>query len=353
MTDLIEAHGLTKRYRRLDSWRAIALLPFRPADHLAVDGVSFDVERGEVFGLLGQNGAGKTTLIRMLTTLLLPTSGRATIDGLDVVADARDVRRRIGLAGDERSFSWRLTGRQNLEFFAALQLVGPAVARARIERLVERLDLGRHIDRPVASYSTGLRQRLAIARALVHEPEVLFLDEPTRSLDPISTRAIRDLIAEYVVTELGRTVVLATHSMPEAEALCRRMALVRSGRFVAEGSVVELRRTIGAGVTCDLRLRSVASDLPERLARVAGVRSVERVTGRDRLVGGPDDVDLRLRLDPESAVLAAVLRVVSDSGAEVHRCTTHEASLEDVFVALLGPTAAASTTERAMAAPAQ
>ena len=182
--------------------------------------------------------------------------------------DPRAIRGRIGLvSGDERSFYWRLTGRQNLEFFAALQHLPPAVVAARIVELAARLGIAEHLDRPFGHLSTGQRQKLAIARGLMSEPEILFMDEPTRSLDPISAVAIREFVAEHIVGELGSTVVLATHSMPEAEALCRRLAFIQDGRIVAEGSVADLRRAIGYGTRCELRLGAAAGTAGVDLAR--------------------------------------------------------------------------------------
>lgn len=338
MPPAIETSELTKRFRRLQTYRDLVLYPWRRAEHLAVDRVSLTVEPGEVFGVLGQNGAGKTTLIRMLSTLLVPSSGRAVVAGRDVVRDPRGVRGVIGLvSGEERSFYWRLTGRQNLEFFAALAHVPADVAGRRIDDLIRRLGLADHADRPFAVYSTGLRQKLAIARGLLSEPEILFMDEPTRSLDPISARSIRNFVAEHVVGELGRTVILATHSMTEAEELCDRLVFVQSGRVVAAGTVPELRRAIGYGIRCELRLGSMPASLPGALHGLPGVLSVG---GPGADPGAPDldgIVTLRLSLGEEPGVLAAVLRTAVLSGAAVHGCDTREASLEEIYVRTLAP----------------
>lgn len=346
MPPAIEAHELTKRFRRLQTYRDLVLYPWRTAEHLAVDRVSLAVAPGEVFGVLGQNGAGKTTLIRMLTTLLIPSSGEAVVAGRDVTRDPRGVRGVIGLvSGEERSFYWRLTGRQNLEFFAALSHVPADVARRRIDELVRRLGLSDHADRPFAVYSTGLRQKLAIARGLLSEPEVLFMDEPTRSLDPISARSIRQFVLEHVIGELGRTVVLATHSMTEAEELCDRLMFIQTGRVVAEGSVPELRRKIGYGVRCELRLRAMPDSLPDALRALPGVLSLSlsREEAANWSADGVDGLDgldglrtVRLTLGEETDVLARVLRAAVLSGAEVHGSETRELSLEEIYVRTLG-----------------
>jgi ABC-2 type transport system ATP-binding protein len=334
MQPAIETHALTKRFRKLNTYRDLLLYPWRRADHLAVDNISLRIEPGELFGILGQNGAGKTTLIKMLCTALRPSAGSATVAGHDLVRDARRVRAAIGLvSGEERSFYWRLTGRQNLEFFAALYHVPPAVARRRIDDLLRRVELADHADRPFRTYSTGMRQKLAIARGLLSEPQVLFMDEPTRSLDPISAQIVRRFVAEYIIGELGRTVILATHSMAEAEELCDRLALVRSGRVVAQGSVDQLRRTLHYGGRCELRVRHMPPELPDALRRIPGILSLD-VTRDDGLHL------LELSLSEEGPVLAAVLREAVECGAEIYGCQTCQVSLEEIYLHTLGETPA-------------
>jgi ABC-2 type transport system ATP-binding protein len=340
MTQAIEIQSLTKRFRPLRSYRDLLAPAGRP-ERTAVSGIDLRIPPGQVFGLLGQNGAGKTTLIRMLTTLLLPTSGSARVAGFDVVRDPRAVRARIGLvSGDERSFYWRLTGRQNLEFFAALQHLPADIAPTRIADLARRLGIAEHLDRPFGHLSTGQRQKLAIVRGLMSEPEILFMDEPTRSLDPISSVAIRQFVAEHIVGELGRTVVLATHSMPEAETLCRRLAFIQDGRIVAEGSVAELRRAIGYGVRCELRLGAHVGTAGVDLAEVEGVLEVLPAgPPAAATVDGPAPLAVRLTLADEDA-MAGVLRVLVTAGADVLGCETRELSLEEIYVHTLAPSSA-------------
>jgi ABC-2 type transport system ATP-binding protein len=350
MTLAIETDGLTKRFRSTRSLRSLAL--GRPAepDRLAVDAVSLAIPRGEVFGLLGQNGAGKTTLVRMLTTLLLPTSGSARIDGIDVTSDPRAVRGRIGLInGDERSFYWRLTGRQNLEFFGALRHLDGATVAAAIDRLAARLGMTDHLDRPFGKLSTGQRQALAIARGLLDEPHILFMDEPTRSLDPISADRLRRFVAEVVVGELGRTVVLATHSMPEAEALCDRLAFLQDGRIVSTGTVGELRRAIGYGTRCELRLREVPADLPSTLARLPGIAAL---TASPIQGSSPDGATSLVKLTLTAAdALPTLMRALVGAGVDVLDCRTSELSLEEIYLQTLG--APAGPAPQAIAVPAR
>lgn len=347
MTPAITTDRLSKRFRPLRSYRDVILAPWRRPERAAVDEVSLSIPQGEVFGLLGQNGAGKTTLIRMLTTLLLPTSGTARVAGHDVAQDPRAVRARIGLvSGDERSFYWRLSGRQNLEFFAALQHLPPAISARRIDELVERLGIGSHMDRPFGQLSTGQRQKLAIARGLMAEPDVLFMDEPTRSLDPISAVAIREFVARHIVGELGRTVVLATHSMPEAEALCRRIAFIQDGRIVADGTVPELRRAIGYGIRCEIRLREAPADVTASLAGLPGVMAVLSAAEDTTNLSSERPVVLRLTLARDEAV-AAVLRTLVAGRAEIIGCETRELSLEEIYVRTLAASGAPASVQAA------
>lgn len=331
MTPAIEAIDLTKRFRLPRALRAMAAGRFDVAERVAVDGVSLAIPPGQVFGLLGQNGAGKTTLVRMLTTLLLPTSGTAMIDGIDVARDPRAVRGRVGLVnGDERSFYWRLTGRQNLEFFAALRHLDKAAATVAIDGLTARLGMAEHIDRPFRMLSSGQRQALAIARGLLDEPSIVFMDEPTRSLDPISALRLRRFVADVVVGELGRTVVLATHSMPEAETLCDRLAFIQDGRIVASGTVAELRRAIGYGIRCELRLGG-AGDVTALAHDVPGVASLT-VTPLAGSAG--DERVVRLTMTSDDT-LAELLRRLVGAGFAVRDCVTSELSLEEIYLQTL------------------
>src|SRR5215213_7672318 len=219
----------------------------------AVRGIDFAVERGELFGLLGPNGAGKTTTIKILVTLLLPTSGTARVLGFDVVRDTREVRRRVGFVfGGERGLYDRLSGLDNLRYFAELYGVPPREQRRRIAELLELVGLaGRERER-VEGYSRGMRQRLHIARGLLHDPEVLFLDEPTLGLDPVGARELRATISELVRS--GKTVLLTTHYMFEADTLCDRIAVIAKGLIVGEGTPAELKRGVTDGRVTEIEV---------------------------------------------------------------------------------------------------
>lgn len=259
---IIVVSRLTKIFRPL-RLRLRSLRPVRrEAPVCALRGVDLTVYRSEVVGLLGTNGAGKTTLLKILATLVLPTAGRVTVEGHDVAREADRVKAMVGLvSGDERSFYWRLTGRQNLEFFAAFQGLSSRAAHNRIEQLREQLGL-ETLDRRFAVCSTGARHRLAIARALLSQPPILLMDEPTRSLDPLAAGALRRLIRNTVVGQMGCTAVLATHNLEEAEDLCDRIAVLHQGQLVGCGTVGELRCGSGcqtatlAGIFAHLASRS-------------------------------------------------------------------------------------------------
>src|SRR5204862_7188518 len=228
----------------------------RRKDIEAVRGISFSIEKGELFGLLGPNGAGKTTTIKMLITLLIPTSGTASVLGFDVVKDAREVRKRIGYVfGGERGLYERLSGLDNLRYFAELYAVPPREQRARIAELLELVGLlGRERER-VEGYSRGMRQRLHIARGTLHDPKVVFLDEPTIGVDPVGARALRAMIAGLV--DAGKTVLLTTHYMFEADSLCDRIAVIANGRIVAEGTPAELKDHVADSTVVEVEVFGV------------------------------------------------------------------------------------------------
>ena len=233
----------TNRLTKVYPGRRRLYTPWSPAptDPPALNAVNLAVQPGELFGLLGPNGAGKTTLIKLLCTLIAPTSGEALVNGYPLNREY-DVKSSVGLmTSDDRSFYWRLTGRQNLEFFAHLHHIPEEKIRLRVEETLEIADLGSYADRRFNTYSSGMRQRLAIARAILHKPSILFLDEPTRGLDPETTVRLHDLIRKDLVERNGATVFLTTHDLVEAEILCDRVALMKQGHIIAVGTIPELR----------------------------------------------------------------------------------------------------------------
>ncbi len=220
----------------------------------SLESVSMSVKEGEVLGLLGPNGAGKSTLIKILCTLILPTEGEAYVNGYDVVKESERVRESLGfVTTDERSFYWRLTGRENLQFFATLHNIKSIDAKKRVEELLDVVHLKNRADEMFLNYSAGMKQRMAIARGLLNDPAVLFMDEPTRSLDPGAAKNLRDFIKEHIVNDRGKTVFICTHQLDEAEQLCDRIAILDDGRIKAIGSPADLKSSLGSSSTlCDV-----------------------------------------------------------------------------------------------------
>jgi len=301
------------------------------AEILAVDHVDLRIHRGELFGLLGPNGAGKTTTIRMLCTLLEPTSGAARIMGADVVTASEEVRRQIGVVlMGERSIYWKLTGRENLHYFAALYHVPKAVAQQRIAALLDEVELTARADDLVERYSTGMRQRLALVKAMVHDPPILLLDEPTTGLDPQAARNIRERI-RYLHRNEGKTIILTTHYMEEADQLCERVGIIDHGRIIALDSPQALKRSLSQGPILRLELDGSAEAIAPALRSVPGIR---QVAIRQPPTDGTWEVDLHL--GDVQDVIPRVVETLSRHGARMLHLQVLDASLEDVFITLTG-----------------
>src|SRR3954466_10954371 len=251
---VIEAIDLRRTYRT-----TTGVVRRKPLEVEAVRGVSFAVEQGELFGLLGPNGAGKTTTIKMLITLLLPTSGTARVPGAAAAPEPREARRKIGYVfGGDRGLYERLSALDNLRYFAELYGVSGARQRHRIDEVLELVGLkGREKER-VEGYSRGMRQRLHIARGILHDPEVVFLDEPTIGVDPVGARELRAMIAGLV--DAGKTVLLTTHYMFEADSLCDRIAVIAQGQILAEGTPRDLKAGVGEGSIVEIEVYGIATD---------------------------------------------------------------------------------------------
>ncbi|WP_334142745.1 ABC transporter ATP-binding protein [Rhabdothermincola sp.] len=288
------------------------------ASGLAVDRVTFSVERGEVLALLGPNGAGKTTTVRLLNGVLRPDRGTARVLGFDAAREGEAVRRRTGVLTENAGLDDRLTTRENLEFTARIRGFSTADARRRVDELLERFGMAERAGDLTQGFSTGQRKRIALARALLHDPEVLFLDEPTSGLDPAGTRDVIDLIHE--LASEGRTIVLATHFLGEAGRLAHRMAVLHNGRLRAFGSPQEIAAGIWQDMAADLDLGGPA---PERTLRA--LRAIDGVT---RATASPTGAELRVT--SRDALAAAVAALVAHE-VQVFGAVAHPPTLEDVY----------------------
>ncbi len=329
MTAAITTTDLTKKFPRSSGYRDFFRL--RKKEWVtAVEGVSLEIQQGEFFGLLGPNGAGKTTLIKMLCCLVLPNSGTARVLGSDVVREEQVVKNLVGLvSSEERSFFWRLTGRENLLFYAALYRLSGQAASRRIDELLNLVGLEKDADMRFQNYSTGMRQKLAIVRGLLSEPKVLFVDEPTRSLDPISAQAVRSFLREKVANR-DKTVVLATHNLTEAEQLCDRLAILDRGHVAAMGTVKELRSLFQTHEECHLELGGFPRAILSLLNNIEGV--IDCQVSKN----GHDPTVLDLKIVNREVVLPRLLRTIVESGAQVYQCQLKELPLEEIFTYALG-----------------
>jgi ABC-2 type transport system ATP-binding protein len=288
---------------------------------VAVAGLSLEIQAGEIFGFLGHNGAGKTTTVRLLNGVLPPDSGSARVLGLDPVVDGPSLRRRTGVLTETPSLDERLTGRDNLAIYAELYGVPQAEVASRVEYLLETFELADRADEKASGYSKGMKQRLALARALLHRPEILFLDEPTAGLDPVAARRVHELIT-HLSREERHTVLLCTHNLVEAQHLCDRVAVLEHGKLVALGTPHELARQLGRSQRLEIEV--AADQLPaaqETLGRVAG------------LAGTAEGSTLSLTGVEREAIPGLVAALAAD-GVRIYRVAPQEATLEDVYFAL-------------------
>ena len=322
---LVTCEGVTKRYERVRTWRE--LLSARPRTYVeTLDGVSLDVKRGEFYGLLGPNGAGKSTLFKILAGVVTPDAGVVSVGGYDVQRDLHAVRQLlVAVLAYERTLNGRLSARENLRIFAALYRLHGAEARRRIEDVLEVVGLADTGEKIVDTFSSGMRQRLTIARALLARPSVLLLDEPTRSLDPVSAKAFRQFLRDEVAGRQGCTVLLATHSTEEAFGLCDRVGILNKGRLLAQGSSEALVRAYG-----DDGYRAwVRPPEGSDVAALAGSLGAADV----RLVGSDEDGwrDLRFTLPGGRPRAAAVLGELVKSGIDVAHFEQSALSLADLI----------------------
>jgi ABC-2 type transport system ATP-binding protein len=297
----IDVDGLTKRF----------------GSRSAIEAITFRVDPGDVFGLLGPNGAGKTTTVRVLTGLLFPTVGEATVCGLSVRTDGQALRRKVGLLTENPGLYDRLTARENLQFFIKLYELDPRLAWARAMAFLERFGLQGREDDPCGSYSKGMRQKLSIIRTILHEPEVLFLDEPTSGLDPEAARTVRDAISE--LAKEGRTIVLCSHNLAEVEQLCSRVALIRT-TLLTVSTVKALRQT---GLVLEVRL----AEQPERFAPL-----LRSLPFKPSVQVADSQLRVSLRAEEDAA---DVIGCLAAAGARIYSAAAAARPLENAYLELV------------------
>lgn len=318
----IETFNLTKIFEPPRGWRRLA----KRKGTTAVKDVSLTVQAGELFGLLGPNGAGKTTLVKMLCTLILPSSGTATIAG-NPLTDSGKIREHVGLAvTDERSFYWRLTARQNLNFFASLYGLRRKQAEDRIQVVLEAVNLMADAERPFSNYSSGMKQRLAIARSLLHMPRILFLDEPSRSLDPVATIRLHNLILD-LMAQHSMTIFLITHDLLEAEKLCDRVAVMHEGRIRVVGRPSELRRQLQPQQQYAVRVEGFDEEVERIIRPMLPTLKIEQTGTHLRLLFQTGESD---------GSLTPVLDALRRNGVTINSIEGHPPSLEEVFAHFTG-----------------
>ena len=309
MPDMIVAEGLAKHYGKVT----------------ALDGVDLQVPAGTILGLLGPNGAGKTTAVRILTTLLRPDRGRATVAGHDVLREPAAVREIIGLSGQYAAVDEHLTGRENLDMVGRLYHLGAKTARARAAELLEQFDLSDAADRVTKTYSGGMRRRLDLAASLVARPQVLFLDEPTTGLDPRSRLGMWDIIRELV--REGATLLLTTQYLEEADALANEIAIIDRGKVIAQGTANELKAQVG-GERVELILAD-RSEVPKAVAALTSLATAEPIVDEDTHM-------VTVQVEGGTRALADVVRELDTAGVEAQDLAFRRPTLDEVFLSLTG-----------------
>jgi ABC-2 type transport system ATP-binding protein len=332
----IEVDDLTKVYPAHRSMFG----PGQP-EKCAVDHVTLRVDEGEIFGLVGPNGAGKTTLIRMLSTMVLPTSGTARIGGYDVMKSEKEARGLVGVvSSNERSFYWRLTGRENLRFFTRLHQMPDREADPWRDELIERLGLGRMADRRFDHYSTGEKQRMAIARGLLGRPKVLLMDEPTKGVDPVGAAEIVELIQGPVRELWNPTILVTSHNLAEIERLCGRVALMHRGRIAALGAIDELRASVRRADSFTIVVSGVDHAALERLTADAGGFVSNDVRHRN------DCVTMEVSFPLGSAGFPRLVRRIVGAGGDLVSCSSRSVSFEEAFHAVVEASEVAAAGDR-------
>lgn len=325
----IETLNLMKRFPQEKSYHELLMHPFLRKEVTALENVNIQVEEGELFGLLGPNGAGKTTFIKILSTLVLPSEGSAFVNGYDVTRHEKKIKRIIGyIISEERSFYWRLTGRQNLRFFARLNNLPDHLADRKIKKLADFIGLENDMDKLFQNYSSGVKQKMAIARGMLTDPKILLLDEPTRYLDPIVTQNLRKFIKDVVVGEARKTVVIATNNMPEAEELCDRVAIFHKGKVKICQSLTKIRKIWNKKNRYVLSLRGslehLQQDLPPALFDGGNVALTPEHSSVDESL-------FKIEINARKEEISEIIERIVLAGIKIETCHHEEFSLNEIF----------------------
>jgi ABC-2 type transport system ATP-binding protein len=315
---IIETHQLAKVF---------------PGDIRAVDGIDFEVKEGEIFAFLGPNGAGKTTTIKMLNTLIPPTSGSAMVTGLDVVKNATEVRKRIGYVAQDVGVDEHATGKENLTLYGHFYRLDNKTIKQRVKEIFELVGLSGDENRMVSTYSGGMRKRLDLAMGLIHQPQLIFMDEPTTGLDPQTRSHIWDYIRELVKSK-GMTIFLTTHYMEEADQLANRIAIIDLGKIIAMGTPDELKKSIGGDVVTVSPCAVKDEECKEFIKRTEAV-----LTGKPFVTGmKPTDGELAVYVKEGESAIPGIMQLLSGQGIEVKTISLSRPSLDDVFLKYTGKT---------------
>lgn len=332
MSTCIQVCNLSKVFPVTKTYRELFLNMFQKKTVTALQGVDLRIEKGDLFGLLGSNGAGKTTLLKILCTLVLPSSGTAYIDGLDVRKKSREIKPKIGyVIGDERSFYWRLTGKQNLKFFAVLNNIPHREVDRTVAHLMDLVGLKTHRNKMFKEYSTGMKKMLAIARGLLTNPNILIMDEPTSGLDPLVARKIKNFIKGTLVNTEHKTVLLATHNLAEVEQLCNRIAVLDNGKLKAEGTVDEIKATLPNQKRFVVGIENYQTALLEKLENLTTVQRAVLKTARPPFSSAQIEVEMIHGEDHANQLMESILAM----GGRISSFQESNATLEDVFSQLL------------------
>ncbi len=330
MSYIIETTNLCKKFPLPKKYKEIFLHPFSHQEVAVLDDINICVNEGEIFGVLGPNGSGKTTLIKILSTLILPTKGNAFINGLDVTTNEERIKKLIGyVVSDERSFFWRLTGRQNLRFFCSLNNISASQSDKKIEELACLMGLGKEIDKVFQNYSSGNKQKIAIARGLLTDPQILFLDEPTRNLDPIVTYKLRRFIKDILVGKSGKTVFIATNNMQEAEEICDRITIIHNGKIRMCGTIDELQKIFKEKKKYVLILKTQMENIASQ---------IESSNFKHKIINlKPDSLEneyvlITIEINAENESISEFIEWLVRIGINIESCVHEEQSLSEVFV---------------------